>query len=186
MLSSLSKLFSFLSFSPEPLGQFQPNLAQSILGWRGFKFVQMNGHALFQGEIITKYRKTHWQNLKIFFRTTGPISTKLGTRHSWVKGNPVCTNERPHAFPRGDKHEKGKIHWRNLKIFISRTTGPISTKLGTKHPWVKGNLVYTNEGPCPFPREENHKIAKIRWQNLKIFFSWTIGSVSTKPGIKHP
>ena len=40
--------------SPEPLGQFQPNLAQIIFGWRGFKFVQMKGHALFQGEIITK------------------------------------------------------------------------------------------------------------------------------------
>ena len=26
------KLFTFLSSSPEPLGQFQPNLAQSILG----------------------------------------------------------------------------------------------------------------------------------------------------------
>ena len=45
------------SSSPEPLGQFQPNLAQSNLGWRGFKFVQMTGPALFQGEIITKYRK---------------------------------------------------------------------------------------------------------------------------------
>ena len=42
------------SSSPEPLGQFQPNLAQRILGWRGFKFVQMKGPALFQGEIITK------------------------------------------------------------------------------------------------------------------------------------
>ena len=48
------KLFTFSSSSPEPLGQFQPNLAQSILGWRGFKFVQMKGRALFQGEIITK------------------------------------------------------------------------------------------------------------------------------------
>ena len=47
------KLFTFSS-SPEPLGQFQPNLAQNILGWRGFKFVQMKGPALFQGEIITK------------------------------------------------------------------------------------------------------------------------------------
>ena len=28
--------------SQEPLDQFQPNLAQSILGWRGFKFVQVN------------------------------------------------------------------------------------------------------------------------------------------------
>ena len=27
--------------SPEQLGQFQPNLAQNILGWREFKFIQM-------------------------------------------------------------------------------------------------------------------------------------------------
>ena len=40
--------------SPEPLSQFQANLAQSIIGWRGFKFVQMKGPALFKGVIITK------------------------------------------------------------------------------------------------------------------------------------
>ena len=40
---SVCKLFTFSSSSPEPLGEFQPNLAQSILGWRGFKFVQMKG-----------------------------------------------------------------------------------------------------------------------------------------------
>ena len=51
---SVCKLFTFSSSSPEPLGQFQPNLAQSILRWGGFKFVQMKGPALFQGEIITK------------------------------------------------------------------------------------------------------------------------------------
>ena len=51
---SVCKLFTFSSSSPEPLGQFQPNLAQNILGWREFKFVQMKGPALFQGEIITK------------------------------------------------------------------------------------------------------------------------------------
>ena len=48
------KLFIFSSSSPEPLGQFQPNLAQSVLGLRGFKFVQMKSPALFQGEIIMK------------------------------------------------------------------------------------------------------------------------------------
>ena len=53
-LSSVCKLSTFSSSSLEPLGQFQPNLAQSILGWRRFKFVQMKGPALFQGEIITK------------------------------------------------------------------------------------------------------------------------------------
>ena len=51
---SVCKLFLFSTSSQEPLGQFQPNLAQSILGLRGFKFVQMKGPALFQGEIIKK------------------------------------------------------------------------------------------------------------------------------------
>ena len=32
-----------------------------------------------------------------------------------------------------------------MKIFISRTTGPISTKLGFKHPWLKGNEGLTNK-----------------------------------------
>ena len=54
---SVCKLFLFSTSSQEPLGQFQPNLAQSILGWRGFNFVQMKGPALFQGEIIMKYQK---------------------------------------------------------------------------------------------------------------------------------
>ena len=43
-----------LSSTPEPFDKLQPNLAQSILGWRGFNFVQIKGHALFQGEIIMK------------------------------------------------------------------------------------------------------------------------------------
>ena len=48
------KLFTYSSSSPEPLVQFQPNMAQGILGLRGFKFVQMKEPALSQGEIITK------------------------------------------------------------------------------------------------------------------------------------
>ena len=49
-------------------------------------------------------------------------------------------NKGPRPFPRGDNYEIGKVHqcWRNLEIVFSRTTGPISTKLGTKHPLVKG------------------------------------------------
>ena len=39
------------------LGLFQQNLAQSILGWRIFNFVQTTGSAFFQGEIITQLRK---------------------------------------------------------------------------------------------------------------------------------
>ena len=55
------------SFSPEPLGQFQPNLAQSILELRQFKFVQMKGPVLFQGGDNYEIAKIHRWNLKIFF-----------------------------------------------------------------------------------------------------------------------
>ena len=34
-----------------------------------------------------------------------------------------------------------------LKKIFSRTTGPISTKLGTMHPWVTGIKDSSNEGP---------------------------------------
>ena len=48
------KLFTFSSSSPEPPGQFQLNLVQSILAWMRFKIVQIKGPILFHGEIITK------------------------------------------------------------------------------------------------------------------------------------
>ena len=46
------KINTFITF-----GAIQSNLAQSILGYNGFEFVQMKGPALFQGEIIMKLRK---------------------------------------------------------------------------------------------------------------------------------
>ena len=41
------------------------------------------------------------------------------------------------------------------------STGPISTKRGTKHPWVMGIQVYENVGPHFFPRGNGYEIAKI-------------------------
>ena len=35
----------------------------------------------------------------------------------------------------------------HILIIFSRTTGPISTRLGTMHPWTKGIQVNSNEGP---------------------------------------
>ena len=49
----------------------------------------------------------------------------------------------------------------HIFIFFSRTTGAISTKLGTKHLWVMGILICTNEGQHPFPRGDNSKNIKI-------------------------
>ena len=79
--SSLCKLFTFSSSPQQPLIQFQPNLAQSIPGWRRLKFLQMKGHTFPKREIILEI---HWWLLKIFLsRTTGPISTKIGTKVTW-------------------------------------------------------------------------------------------------------
>ena len=48
-------------------------------------------------------------------------------------------------------------------MYFSRTAGPISTKLGTKHPWVRGIQVYSNQGPLPFSnsRGDDYKKAII-------------------------
>ena len=39
--------------------------------------------------------------------------------------------------------------------------GAISTKHGTKHPWVKGIQVCSKEGPRQYPRADNYEIAQI-------------------------
>jgi hypothetical protein len=45
--------------------------------------------------------------------------------------------------------------------FFSRNTQPISTGLGTDHPWGKGFQVCSNEGDCPSPRGDNSKRVKM-------------------------
>ena len=50
---------------------------------------------------------------------------------------------------------------KNLKNFFSGTTGPISTKLGTNHPWEMGIQVCSKDGTGPFPRGDNYEMAKI-------------------------
>ena len=63
-------------------------------------------------------------------------------------------------FSKRRYYKVAKIHWQNFKIFFSRTTGPIPTKLKTNHPWVKGIQVYSNEGSHAFPRIDFKKLRK--------------------------
>ena len=79
------------------------------------------------------------------------------------EGDSSCSNKGPHPYPKGYDNTIPVVikHWGNLKIFFSRITEPISTKLGTKHPWVKRNQVCSNEGPCPFPKGDNNEIVKM-------------------------
>ena len=102
-----------------------------------------------------------------------------------MKGIKFSANKGPHLFPRGDHYEMAKIHRRNFKMFFSRSAGPISTKLCTKNPSVKGIQFSANKGPHLFPREDNYEIAKIHRLNFKMFFSRTARLISTKLGTKH-
>jgi hypothetical protein len=48
-----------------------------------------------------------------------------------------------------------------IENIFSRTSRPISVKLGTNHPWVKRIKYSPIEGPGSLPRGENHKNAKM-------------------------
>jgi hypothetical protein len=125
-------------------------------------------------------------HLKIFSRTTGPILTRLGRNHPWVKGIQICSNEGDNPSPRGYSSERVKIHWKILRIFFSRTSGPNSIKLSTTYSWVKGIQVFSNKAPGSFQRGDNHKNVKMGWGHLKIFLSRTTGPILTRRGTNHP
>ena len=59
--------------------------AQVKMHWQLFSFSEPKARAfLIKFCLLSSPSKTF--NILIFSRTTGPISTKLGTKHSWVKG----------------------------------------------------------------------------------------------------
>jgi hypothetical protein len=50
-----------------------------------------------------------------------------------------------------------------LKKIFSRTSRPISIKLGINHPWVKGILNCSNKGSGPLQRGDNLKKKMQKW-----------------------
>jgi hypothetical protein len=53
-----------------------------------------------------------------------------------------------------------------LKKIFSRTSRPISLKLGINHPWVKGIVNCSNKGPGPLQRGNNRKNGVGSFKNL--------------------
>jgi hypothetical protein len=51
--------------------------------------------------------------------------------------------------------------WGHLRVFFSRTTGPILTRLGTNHSWRERIQVSLKEGDSPSPRGDNSERVKI-------------------------
>jgi hypothetical protein len=83
-----------------------------------------------------------------------------------------CSNEGECPCQKGDNSKRVKIHRKFIKIF-SRTSRPISIKLGVNHFWVKEILKFSNKWPGPLQRKDDYKNAKMGWDHLKIFFSRT-------------
>jgi hypothetical protein len=73
----------------------------------------------------------------------------------------VCSNEGRCPSLWGDNSKRVKIHKKYLKIFFSRTSGPISIKLGTNYSWIKGIQDCSNKRPVPFQRGDNNKNVKM-------------------------
>ena len=102
---------------------------------------------------VDNLKKILWINFNQF----------LGTKHFvHMKDNTFLKRDLNakwrHPSPREDNSKNVKLYWKYLKFFFYRTTGLILSKLGTKHSWMKGIQVYSNEGPRPFPRGNNSEI----------------------------
>jgi hypothetical protein len=76
-----------------------------------------------------------------------------------VKGIQVCLYKGPGPLQRGDNHKNVKMELGHLKI--SRTIGPILTRLGKNHPWVEGIQVCSNKGDSPLPRGDDSERVKL-------------------------
>jgi hypothetical protein len=50
------------------------------------------------------------------------------------EGKSRYLNKGPDPLQRGDNYKNVKMWLGHLKIFLSRTTGPILTRFGTSHP----------------------------------------------------
>ena len=95
-----------------------------------------------------------------------------------MEGIHVYSNERPPLSPSGDYSEN--VNYIENKSFLLQNTGPISTKHGSKHPWMEGIHVYSNERLPLSPRGHNSENVKLYLKYLKIFFSRTTRPISTK------
>jgi hypothetical protein len=80
---------------------------------------------------------------------------------SEVAPGPLVSNKGPSPPQRGDNHKNVKMGWGHFKIFFSRTIGPILTRLGTNHPWVKGIQVCSKKWDSLSPKGDNSKKVKM-------------------------
>ena len=110
-----------------------------------------------------------------------PISTKLDTKVPLIKGNQICSKERPCLLPRRDNNEIMKIHWHVWNLFSPEPQGHFQPYLTKSILGCWGFKFVQMKGHDPFQGEIN-----LHWLHLKFFFSRTTGPISTKLGSKPP
>jgi hypothetical protein len=102
------------------------------------------------------FLKYHWAN---FSQICHKSALTMG------KGIQISSNEEKHPSARGDNSKRVKIHWNFFKIF-SRTKRLNLIKLGTNYPWVKEIQGFSNKGPRPLQRGDDHKNGMGSFKNL--------------------
>ena len=90
------------TYIEDTLWQFQPNLAQNILGLRELRILKMKTLLFFQGEIIAtnwKYIETCW---KYFFKNRWANFNQTCHKVFLGKGNSIYFQFKGHAFFQGE------------------------------------------------------------------------------------
>jgi hypothetical protein len=70
----------------------------------------------------------------------GLSSSNFNPLYPVMTGIHIYSNEGP-DLQRGDNHKNIRIGWGHFKIFFSRTTGPILTRLRRNHHWVEDRQI---------------------------------------------
>ena len=96
--------------------------------------------SLYKTEMISPFRFHSLSLTPFFSRTTEQISNKLGTKHPWVLGIQVCSNEEFRLFPRGDNYKKRKYYADLKKSFSPEPLGQFQPNLAKSKPLGKEDL----------------------------------------------
>jgi hypothetical protein len=130
--------------------------------------------------------KIHWKYLKIFSRTSRPISIKLSTNHPLrVKGILNCSNKGPGSLQRGDNHKNAKMGWGHFNIFFFQNHWARIDHIYMKAFWYNvDSELFTSESPGVGKghNRENYIYKCLYWKKI---FSRTSRPISIKLVTNH-
>ena len=93
---------------------------RNLLLFKLFSSPELKAQVSFSDNFLSVVCLSTFHIFIFFSRTTGSISTKLGTKHAWVVVIQVCLNEKPHPSISGYNIEIVKC---DLRLFQQKTYG---------------------------------------------------------------